>query len=656
MTLLLPAALLVGLLAVPILLLYLLRLRRQDTPVSSILLWQQVLRDRQANAPWQKLKRNLLLILQLLILAALTLALARPARPVASVASGSLVILLDASASMNALDGAENPAASASLNRFESARTLARGLIEGLPSGSAASLILVSGQPEILSAGEVDRSLLLSALDVAQPSQEAADWQAALALASGAARSVAAQKVTTILVSDGGLEPELALPALPGEVLYLPVGVSADNLALAAFSGRASETGLELFARVQNYGSNERSLLLSFYRGADLLDARPLTLAAGASQGLSLRVGQTGAAQFTARITPAATTPGGGKERREVAALLDPFPLDDTAYFAYQPARTGRTLLVSPGNLFLESALSSLPGIQPFRLPGPPPNSALALPDEPFDLYVLDGVLPDPLPPGNLLLIHPPANELFLVTAPFSDTAPAALTASPLARFLDWSAVHVRQAQDVRLPAWAQVVVDSPGGPLVFAGETGSRRVAVITFDLHDSDLPLQVDFPILLANLTGYLLNSDASLQGADTGGYLTGASLHLTNRGDARPFALISSTGASQTFVQGTTLRLREPGFYRVRYSDGQETALAANLFSPLESAIAPAASLQLGRQEIGPAQSQEVSWRELWPWLAALGLGFLMVEWWVYHGRVRPVFLHLSKLRKSDDQQRR
>src|SRR5678816_2545062 len=116
-----PLALWLAALAIPIILFYMLKLRRKQVQVSSTFLWQQLLRDQQANAPWQKLKRNLLLILQLLILAALVIALARPALRVPAVATGSVIILLDASASMNATDVAAS--------RFEQARNSVNDLI-----------------------------------------------------------------------------------------------------------------------------------------------------------------------------------------------------------------------------------------------------------------------------------------------------------------------------------------------------------------------------------------------------------------------------------------------------------------------------------------------------------------------------------------------
>ncbi|MBX7253364.1 MAG: VWA domain-containing protein, partial [Candidatus Promineofilum sp.] len=123
MALLAPAALALALLAVPILLLYMLRLRRREQPVSSTWLWRELVRDRAANAPWQRLRRNLLLFLQLLILAALVLALARPAlrRPGLG---GNLIVLLDASASMRASDGRPT--------RFDDARAAVERLISSL--------------------------------------------------------------------------------------------------------------------------------------------------------------------------------------------------------------------------------------------------------------------------------------------------------------------------------------------------------------------------------------------------------------------------------------------------------------------------------------------------------------------------------------------
>src|SRR4030095_8252015 len=168
-------------LAIPIILLYMLKLRRKQVQVSSTWLWVQLLRDQQANAPWQKLKRNLLLILQLLILAALVIALARPALRVPTVATGSASVPLDASASTNATGG------TASQSRFEAARKSVTDLISGLSSASSMTLILVGDTPQTLISSESDKSLLKNALNNAQVTQASADWQGAFWLCAGGA-------------------------------------------------------------------------------------------------------------------------------------------------------------------------------------------------------------------------------------------------------------------------------------------------------------------------------------------------------------------------------------------------------------------------------------------------------------------------------------
>src|SRR4028119_901005 len=92
-------------LAIPALLgLYFLQLRRREMAVSSTILWKKSVQDLQVNAPFQRLRRNLLLFLQLLVLLALILAFARPVSFHQASSAQLNLILLDRSASMNARD------------------------------------------------------------------------------------------------------------------------------------------------------------------------------------------------------------------------------------------------------------------------------------------------------------------------------------------------------------------------------------------------------------------------------------------------------------------------------------------------------------------------------------------------------------------------
>src|SRR5438874_13262057 len=89
----------------PLILLYFLKLRRREMPVSSTILWRKAIQDLQVNAPFQKLRRNLLLFLQLLLLALLLLALSKPVANVTPTPGQTTAILIDRSASMSAKTG-----------------------------------------------------------------------------------------------------------------------------------------------------------------------------------------------------------------------------------------------------------------------------------------------------------------------------------------------------------------------------------------------------------------------------------------------------------------------------------------------------------------------------------------------------------------------
>src|SRR3954451_5397793 len=123
--------------AVPALLvLYFLKLRRRELPVSSTLLWKKAIQDLQVNAPFQKLRRNLLLILQMAALLCLCLALTRPIVFKSASAGKNTVILIDRSASMNASD-LDNGKTS----RLDEAKRRAKDLVGTMERGASAMVI-----------------------------------------------------------------------------------------------------------------------------------------------------------------------------------------------------------------------------------------------------------------------------------------------------------------------------------------------------------------------------------------------------------------------------------------------------------------------------------------------------------------------------------
>jgi hypothetical protein len=609
-----PLAFALSALAIPIILLYMLKLRRKQTQVSSTMLWERLLREKQANAPWQKLKRNLLLFLQLLILAALVAALARPALQTKVIASGSVIVLLDGSASMNATD--------VKPSRFEEARKSVQTLINGLSSDSAMTLILAAQTPQTLIASETDKSLLKAALSKAQASQGSADWSAAFALAAGATRNNA--KSTVVIVSDGGL-PENGLPSLPGEVRYIPIGQSDDNLAISALALRASKGVPQLFAEVTNYSSTDHQVLLSLYLGNDLFDARQLNVPAHSQKSISLENLPVASAVYKAHIS----------DPTKPDQPIDSLPLDDTAFAVYQSSATRRALLVSNGNLFLEQLLASLPGIQSFRAL-PAADGTLQIPNEPFDLYILDGILPAELPKASLLLINAGKNPFFEVGETVKGIKDIQVNQNSLTKYVDWKTVHVLQAKKTIMPNWMNVLIEADSTPLVAAGENNGQRIAALTFDLRESDLPLQVAYPILFSNLINYLAPPSAFDSSQSLG---PGESLNITPPTDTEQIVIASPSDKAYTLAAGQTLfsETDELGYYAVNFISKDTTKVehfAVNLFSPSESDLTPREKLQIGSASVTPAVSQQVGLQELWKWLAGLALVVLMIEWQVFY----------------------
>ena len=616
MSLIVPLALLLGFLAVPIVLLYMLRLRREEMLVSSTLLWQKLLRDREANAPWQKLRRNLLLFLQLLVLAMLVLALARPFLPVPSVASGSVIVLLDGSASMQATD--------METDRFSAARQEVGQWINDLGANDQMTLILAGPQPAVLAAATNDKIQLREALASTAPAPAEADWNAAITLATGAAQGV--RDARLVIVSDGGLPADL--PALPVETVYMPVGNSGENLAITALATRNTETGPQLFARITNTGARDQDTILALTLDGVLADSQRVNVPAGEVTNLSWDL-PADVGTITAQLS----------EQTE-----DYLALDDTAWAVHEGGVSNRALLVTEGNIFLEQLFSILPGINLFK--AAPDADQAALSAESFDLYIYDGVpLPQPPPAGDLLIINPqdagdPAggeDRLLTVTGTFSNTTVTRLADSPLLQFVDWTGVDILAAQNVNA-SWAQPLVSAAGGPLLLVGEPHGYRAAILTFDLHASDLPLQIAFPVLMANITNWLnpgraFDAPGGLQPGDPVVITPGASAThvLVEKPDGSNW-LAEVGEAELTFVE-----TQAPGLYTLRLRDatGEQLAgqFAVNLFSITESNLTPAPIIQIGQTEVTEEAEANIGQRELWPWLAGLAFLLLMAEWWVH-----------------------
>ncbi|MBA2255339.1 MAG: VWA domain-containing protein, partial [Chloroflexi bacterium] len=229
-----PLALL-GLASVPLIVaFYMLRLRRRQQTVSSTFLWQHLVRDVEANAPWQRLRRSLLLLLQLLLAIALALIVARPFGERPAGLARDLVLVVDASASMAAEDVFPN--------RLAAAKQAAIGALSQLPSDGKVSVIAAGETARLVANEATDRGRIARAIESIEQSNAAGDLSDALKLAGKLAdRAVGAE---IVVATDDALirTPEVTLTV---PVRTLLVGRDRHNQAIVALAVRPDPSGLK---------------------------------------------------------------------------------------------------------------------------------------------------------------------------------------------------------------------------------------------------------------------------------------------------------------------------------------------------------------------------------------------------------------------------
>ncbi|TME66252.1 MAG: VWA domain-containing protein, partial [Chloroflexi bacterium] len=276
MSFLVPAALAFGIIIPIILLLYFMRPKRQDRIVGSTLLWQQALQDLQASRPWQRLRITPLLLLQLLAALVIVLILARPAIFLRSPISGNTIIILQASASMQAND--------VTPNRFEVAKSQIADLVDNLGPNDHLSLISMAHTPQVLVALSQDRGQIMAALQRAKVTNQDADLEQALSLAVSLAAG--RTNIQVLVIGDGHvLSPDQTL-VLPFPVSYFRIGTDAPNVALLALAARSLQGNLVALAQVANYSHVQRSIPVELYADGRLVNVQTITLGAGASGAL----------------------------------------------------------------------------------------------------------------------------------------------------------------------------------------------------------------------------------------------------------------------------------------------------------------------------------------------------------------------------------
>jgi len=622
--------------------LYFLKLRRQPLEVPSTYLWKKSIEDMHVNSLWQRLRKNLLLFLQLLLVALAMLALMRPGWESSKLDGQRFIFLVDNSASMSAtdMDGAKN--------RLEEAKKLVGGLIDQMDSGMTAMLVSFADTPQVVQEFTESPRLLRERLETIQLTDRGTDIKGALELADGLANPsrmpiqegdreidiVEAQPATVYIFSDGRFDDVKGFSLGNLKPYYIPIGsMEAKNLAITAFSTRRSDAHPEerqAFVQVANFTDQKQKVVVELQLDGAFIDAKEVEIPAGESSGVAFPLSDAPAGKLTAHL----------KYELNTATQRDALAQDDLGYAALNDAKPGRVLVVSPGNVTMEVALATM------RV-GKLANIEIKKPDVlttsdykknveagAYDLIIYDQCAPPTMPRANTLFVgrlppgpgwhggekakaadaakgDQPSQNADKKEAKTPEDQPPKMAAGP--QIVDWDRSHpllanvelgnVDLADSIVLtpPPGATVLIDSTAGPIAAIAPRDAYQDAVLGFEimgyndkgeiLYNTNWPHnRLSYPTFWLNVIEYLAGGTEDSQLAST---RPGRPVELRTAGNTPELTVVDPSKKEHT-IRRTAQDVfqfqdtNELGVYDVRRLDQVIERFAVNLFDRLESDV--------------------------------------------------------------------
>jgi hypothetical protein len=636
-----------------VILLYFLKLRRMPVEVPSTYLWRRALEDLHVNSIWQRLRNNLLLWLQLLVLALMILALLRPGIRSDQKIESRSILMIDHSASMQATDLGKS--------RLELAKEKALELVSTMSSDDVAMVIAFSDRADVRQGFTSDQRRLRAAIESIQPSERTTDLNEALRTASGLATpgrtgtaeeagdaedtgdagdapSLEANPAHLYLISDGRFStPSSEFENLTAE--FIPIGSSEpENIAILAFtSQRAPEKpGLaEAFARLQNFGSQPAQAEVTLRLDGQLIDAMNVDLEPGSIRGLNFELTDVEAGRLELSLQ-----------------TDDDLSVDNVAYAALTPPRQLEVVLATEGNPALVAALNTpqaiaLANVRTVRPDELESDSIKQLSASgTVDLFIYDACAPPMMPEANTLFFGqvPPAGgwqasepigPLFVIDYQRDH---------PLLQYVDFGLLLIAEGVSLAAPGGAVDLIRTDEGVLMAIVPRARYQDAVIGLDLRrgNTNWPNRRSFPIFILNSLEFL-GGATSAAGAKNVRPGQPAILDVASRFDG---VRITTPSGNELAVQRdgqsqiVFSQSDETGFYEVKdpNSDRLLQLFTANLFSEQESQLKPTGEVTLGLQELKAETEQvEMIRVEYWRWLLVLVLVAICVEWLVYSKRI-------------------
>jgi Ca-activated chloride channel homolog len=623
----------------PLIIFYFLKLRRPRREIPSLALWQQVINDQRVNSPFQKFKRNLLLLLQVLLLCALALAAMQPFWPAGTDTARSIPVLIDCSASMAALD------APGGKSRLEAAKEDVARLIDNLLPDQRLCLIAFDSTARRLTDFTGNQRVLHEALKQLQIRPVPSRLEDGLRMAQALARTADVQNV--VFFSDGNV-PETIEFQLPFRLNYQKVPAAGPNIGITDFNARRTQTGWEVFARIEGSGASAKPAGASGDNEGQPAtsdepqdDDRGLVEVELLLNGESIKRDSVGviAGQASRVAFPVTADAAASLELRIRPDQFDSLASDNTAFLEL-PAPRNLQVYCSEDLASYRHALAGMTGIDLFPQTGVPDPELV-------DLKFTDQTLETGS--RGRVTVH--------VGVIPSDLQPLVEIETELVAVVDWNRTHplLRHVQllDVQIAddpvsragigerdyelAGYEILAQGGRGPLVLEKPSETGVDFFLLFHTDRSSLPYRVGFPILVANAMQVALDRSALSESRSwpTGNLppqrLTAGTEYTIEAPDGTREQI--QAGAAG-LVSGATASV--PGRYVIRSGGEPVVTLGVSLLAPAESSLATIDKLLFPETSVSTAAEALPTNRPLWGWFAVAGLALLLGEWWCFQRR--------------------
>lgn len=458
----------------PVIMLYILKRKYKKEVISSSLLWKGVYKNTRANTPWEKFKKNIMLLLQIIIILSVILALMSPFINIGGKTYKNVIIVVDNTASMNTIYDDK-------LSRLEKGKLLAKEYLNSTREGTKAYIISYDGNSNLLLNGEFNKFNSESIINNISKSYNTGDISDVLSFVKAIGDGIGEEYEALIFT-----DKQTSISDINGKLVYL--GNSGLNASIDNISHKVVDGKIKVIANVTNNGDKEYEGDFSLYNGDKLLEVNKINLGVSESKTLSFELDSLSDDYLKGELS-----------RKDI--LME----DNTYYHVINENKVKKVLLVTDENVFLEKAFGIIENTEVYKTNDP---NNITEKDE-YDLYVFDNKMPEVMPKsGNILFINPSSNELFNVLNG-GEMGQAKAIKGAVSSYLENTQFTLSEYKIIETPYYGTNILTIDDNSIGFKGEVNDRKIAALSFDLHSTDFALKKEFPILIYELGEELIST---------------------------------------------------------------------------------------------------------------------------------------------------